>query len=196
MRRAFVARNPLLPKEFFVGVGLDPFVLNMNKGVQHSLLDCPGKYSVRVASFRGKSEFLGQDDEDEPEQRRLLRLPGMNDKPTDLEMAAINAHELTEALRKNGVEAYEFHDRYESVVTIGSFESVGNELPDGRLNLHPQVYQIMQAYGGQECSLPGQAKSLRPKTLQGIPFDVQPIPVQVPRRSIGSDYAVGNHQLH
>jgi hypothetical protein len=81
------------------------------------------------------------------------------------------------------------------VVTIGSFDSVGNETPDGRLNLHPPVYQIMQTYGGQECMLPGQAKSMRPKDLDGIPFDLQPIPVQVPRRSIGSDYAAGNHQL-
>ena len=42
-----------------------------------------------------------------------------------LEEAAYNAHLLVVALRKQGVEAYEFHDRHESLVTIGSFDSVG-----------------------------------------------------------------------
>ncbi len=59
MRRAFVARNPLLPKEYFVDAGIDPFVLDMNRQVKHSLLDNPGQYTVRVASFQGESYFPG-----------------------------------------------------------------------------------------------------------------------------------------
>jgi hypothetical protein len=195
MRRAFVARNPLLPKEFFTGVGLDPFVLKMNKNVKHSLLDCPGKFTVRVASFRGDSRFLSRQEEAEDETRRLIpRLPGLSE-PTELEKAAINAHKLTELLRDDGIEAYEFHDRYESVVTIGSFDSVGNQMPDGKINLHPQVYKIMQTYGAQRGRLPGQAETLQPRTLEDIPFDLQPVPVQVPRRSIAADYAAGNHEI-
>jgi hypothetical protein len=196
MRRAFIARNPLLPKEFFVGTGLDAFVLNMNKGVTHSLLDCPGKYTVQVASFRGKTQFIGEKDVAQKEQHGLLPvLPGFKKDHNKLEEAAINAHRLTELLRAKGIEAYEFHDRFESVVTIGSFDTVGNRLPDGRIDLHPEVFQIMNSYGARRSPLPGQAQALQPRSLDGIPFDVQPRPVLVPRRSIASDYAAGNYQL-
>ncbi len=191
MRRAFIARNPKLPKEFFVGSGLDSFVINMNKGVKHSLLDCPGKYTVRVATFRGKSHFVGEADADEGKRGLLSSLPGRR-KANALEIAADNAHRMTEMLREKGIEAYEFHDRFESVVTIGSFNSVGNTLPDGRIDLQPRIYQIMQSYGAERRPLPGQTQGMRPRVLDGIPYDVQPLPVKVPRRSIGSDFAADN----
>ena len=80
-------------------------------------------------------------------------------------------------------------------MTVGSFESVGTALPDGRIDLIPAVYQIMQTYGAERISLPQGGQALKPRTLDGIRFDVQPMPVKVPRRSIGSDYAAGNHDL-
>ena len=43
MGQAFFTRNPLLPREYFVPKGVDPFVAKMNEGVEHSLLDCPGQ---------------------------------------------------------------------------------------------------------------------------------------------------------
>ena len=55
MAQAFFTRNPLLPREYFVPKGVDPFVAKMNQGVEHSLLDCPGDYTVQVATFRGKT---------------------------------------------------------------------------------------------------------------------------------------------
>ncbi len=195
MRRAFIARNPMLPKEYFVGAGIDPFVLNMNKGVQHSLLDCPGKYTVRVASFRGETHFMGESsDAGATAQDSSFGLPGRG-APSKLEIAADNAHRLTELLRKKGIEAYEFHDRFESIVTIGSFDSVGNELPDGRIDLQPAIHQIMVNYEAQRSPLPNQGQGMKPRSLDGIPFDVQPLPVMVPRRSLASDYAVGQRDL-
>jgi len=112
-----------------------------------------------------------------------------------LEIAADNAHRLTEMLRDKGIEAYEFHDRFESVVTIGSFDTVGNRMADGRIDLHPQIHQIMESYGAEKKALPGQTRGLHPRTLGEIPFDVQAMPVQVPRRSLASDYASGNQRL-
>ena len=54
-------------KSMFVAKGLDPFVVDMNKDLPHSLLKCPGQYTVRVASFRGvdtmkPAEFEQPDD--------------------------------------------------------------------------------------------------------------------------------------
>jgi hypothetical protein len=188
MRRAFIVRNPLLPKEFFVPKGIDPFVVEMNKRVKHSLLMNPGAYTVRVASFQGKSVFDGEENENGEAEKGFLGLPGRGE-PSQLEVAADQAHRLTEALRKRGIEAYEFHDRCESIVTIGSFDSVGTPRQDGKIEINPGVLQIMQAYGAEKQSLGGSSQAVRPRTLEGIRFDVQPIPVRVPKTSLASTYA-------
>jgi hypothetical protein len=113
--------------------------------------------------------------------------------PRKLEEAADKANKLTEALRKRGVEAYEFHDRYESIVTVGSFDSVGMPRPDGKTEISPEIHQIMETYGPKRQRLPGQGGyGLVPYSLNGIPCDVQPMPVEVPRLSIAAAYAPGN----
>ena len=55
LAHAFITRNPLLPEDYFAPKGgVDELVLKMNKNVEHSLLDCPGKYTVQVAHFTGE----------------------------------------------------------------------------------------------------------------------------------------------
>jgi hypothetical protein len=94
------------------------------------------------------------------------------------------------------VEAYEFHDRYESIVTVGSFESIGSKQPDGTTELNPAVHRLMQEYGPQKQALPGQAGlGLTPRAMNGIPFDIQPVPVQVPRTSVAAAYRPSNQLL-
>lgn len=174
--RAQLTKNPLLPDEYFQAPGLDPLVLEINENVEHSLLKCPGKYTVQVATFRGKSTV---------NQKKIRR---MGDEPSDaLAEAAMNAHLLTIALRHKGYDAYEFHDRKASIVTVGSFDSIGSPRPDGKIEINPKIYQIMKQFGGE----PTQGISAAPgamyqKTLVGIPFDVQPKPVYVPKRSVAS----------
>ena len=107
-----------------------------------------------------------------------------------LEIAAEKANRLTLALRKQGVEAYEFHDRHESLVTIGSFESEGTPLSDGNVDINQEILKIMRTYGAAQRQLPGQpVLGLQPRMLENIAFDIQPMPMKVPRRSIGADYA-------
>ena len=106
-----------------------------------------------------------------------------------MDIAADKAHRLTVALRERGVDAYEFHDRIESIVTVGSFDSVGEPRADGKIEIHPTIHKILKMYGASRRELPGGgAMGLQPRTLAGISFDIQPVPVQVPRRSIASDY--------
>jgi hypothetical protein len=43
----------------------------------------------------------------------------------------------------------------------------------------------MNVFGGESITLPGKAvPTTKLQTLVGIPFDIQAIPVQVPKRSI------------
>jgi hypothetical protein len=182
MGSAFVSRNPLLPQEFFAAKGVDQFVLAMNQGVPHSLLDCTGKFTVRVATFRGNVVI---------DQKQIEQIESGGGMSTRLGEAAEKAHKVTEALRAKGIEAYEFHDRFESMVTIGSFDSVGTPREDGRIEINPAVHKIMHEFGGNRTEILGgtTAPGLQPKVFAGVTLDVQPVPVEVPKRSIAADYA-------
>ncbi len=184
MGTAFACPNPLLPPEYFAPKGIDSFVLKMNKGVENSLLQCKGKYSVRVATFRGNIVL---------DQRKVQEIEQGGRMKSRLEEAAIRAHTLTKALRKQGVEAYEFHDRYESYVTVGSFDWVGRPRDDGKQEMNPSIVRVIQRFAPVRAPVGasrGQmVAGLQPRSLEGIPFDVQPWPVEVPRRSIATDYA-------
>jgi len=183
MGKAFVTRNPLLPQEYFTPGGLDPLVAKMNRDVQYSLLKNPGRYTVRVATFRGSTTM----------KLAEIERASVNRPTSKLEQAAVNAHELTMALRRQGVDAYEFHDRYESIVTVGSFDSCGTARQDGKTEINPRIHQIMQSYAAQRKQLPGMTSvGLVPRAINGIPFDVQPMPVEVPRTSIATAYAPSN----
>jgi hypothetical protein len=185
MRRAFATPNPILPSEYFAPKGLDKVVANMNRNVEYSLLDCPGKYSVRVATFGGNVVL---------DQKKIRQIQEQGaDFESKLEEAAWKAHHLVELLRQQGVEAYEFHDRHESIVTVGSFDTLGTPGLDGSVQLQPDIQRVMHAFKAQ--SVRGRVRgmeqvNLQPKVLDGIPFDVHPMPIEVPRRSIATDYAL------
>jgi hypothetical protein len=185
---AFVTRNPLLPEEFFAPKGLDPFVVELNRGIKHSLLNCPGKYTVKVASFRGVESMAAKEFDrlaGKPVESKNGNYKGM----TKIDIAADKAIQLTKALRDKGVEAYEFHDRTESMVCVGSFDSVGEPRDDGKIEINPAIHRLMETYGPQKTFVPGQNQAfLKPNSLAGIPFDPQPLPVVVPKQSIASDY--------
>jgi len=190
MGTAFVTKNPLLPEEFFVAKGLDPFVYDMNKDLPHSVLKCPGKYTVRIASFRGVDTMKAGDFERLATQ---FRDKAQIDK---LDKAALNASKLCAALRDKGVEAYEFHDRTESFVTIGSFNDVGQPRPDGKIEINPAVHKIMKDYGPIEKAKPGTNEvELYARVISGIRIDPQPVPVEVPRHSIAANYNATNSLL-
>jgi hypothetical protein len=187
MGSAFVTRNPLLPEAMFVAKGLDPFVVDMNKDLPNSLLKCPGRYTVRVASFRGV---------DTMKPAEFERLTTQPRKISKIDEAALKASRLCAALREKGVEAYEFHDRTESIVTIGSFSEVGQQRADGKIEINPAVHKIMQQYGPVEQAKPGTNQiEMYARMIEGIRLDPQATPVEVPRQSIATAYNATNSLL-
>jgi hypothetical protein len=181
MRNAFVVTNPLLPHEYFVPKGIDKLVVEMNREVPHSLLDCPEPYTVKVATFTGHAVILDQKRQEAIDRGQMPK--------SYLEDAAKSAHLLTEALRKKNYEAYEFHDRTSSIVTVGSFSSVGTRRPDGKIEINPAIHTIMRTFGVETTIEPGKPPQIgKPKKVNGIPLDVQPVPVEVPRITISGAY--------
>jgi len=210
MGHAFLTRNPLLPKEYFVPHGVDPEVAKWNENLEYSLMNCKGKYSIRVASFRGKTSFVKGEEPAVTQPRKA------KDKDP-LVIAARNAHLLTVALREKGWEAYEFHDRHESFVCVGSFDE-GRTFADGSIKLPGREAQtIINTFGAhtpnnvfnrpapQDRELEERHKQqfhnlfskghgqvthgFHPKRFIGLPFDIIPEPERVPRETVSASYA-------
>lgn len=186
MRHAMIATNPLLPDDYFKPKGLDPLLVTMNQPVKFSLLKCPGKYTCKIATFTG-SVTVKQD--------LIAEIENNNKKfQSRLEDAAAKAHEMTMALRAKGFEAWEFHDRYASIVTVGSFDQVGTPRQDGQIEINPKLHELMEKFSAPKQTVAGQKT---PKVgdpyvvdtkIGKIPCDIQAMPVEVPKRSLSRDY--------
>ena len=188
MRSAFLLPNPMLPDEYFDRQNVDHFVLKLNRPVKHSLLENPGLYTVRVASYRGDATFDVDKIEHQQEEMSWLRKNRKAVRTSKLAEAADKAHQLTVAFRKQGVDAYEFHDRQESYVCIGEFDWVAREDSSGNRIQNPEVVALIQKYKGTVRDLPNMPGVVVPFVLPefantGIVCDVQPMPVMVPKAS-------------
>ncbi|MEM9828530.1 MAG: hypothetical protein AAF958_18220 [Planctomycetota bacterium] len=183
MALAFATRNPLLPAEYFQTPEVDDFIERLNQDKKYSLLECPGKYTVVVKTFRGASKIINN------------KPNGQDLEPSADRLAEImhQANRMVLDLRKRGVKAYQYHDRNRSLVTVGSFESLGTELPEGKFRYDDAILQVMRDYSvynvpqGQAAQVP-QGKGLAANAAALIPFDVQPRPFAVPKPSKRSLY--------
>lgn len=208
---AFVTRNPLLPAEYYRAPELDKFVKNINEEKplnEYSLLSCPGKFSVRVAVFRGDevTESWGRQSGDSSKV----------DKIASLDLAAERATLTVRALRKAGYEAYQFHDRTQSYVTVGSFNELGKVDAQNKFVYETRIQEIIQRFGAtnkvthtkfgssatptllfdlvDQKSLP-ELNTKDPKALgewlgkYSVAFDLKPAPMAVPRMNTSSIYS-------
>ena len=179
--KAFITRNPLLPKEEVAKGALDPFVKELNQGVEHSLLQNKGKYTVQVATFRGATAF------NEKEFNESL---SKNRSTPKIDEAAMKASKLVAALRKQGAEAYVFHDRFESLVTVGSCNDLGSETFSGRTELRPEIAAVIEKYQAKRQAIPGSDQlALVPQTISEITLDVSPQLILVPRENLADVYS-------
>jgi hypothetical protein len=179
MSHAFITTNPLLPDEYFAPKGVDSLVKDMNAPVEYSLLKCPGKYTVKVATFKGKTVI---------DPREIKDIEGGKSLNSQLEDAAVKAHRVTLALRQKGYEAYEFHDREASIVTVGSFASVGAPGANGKFEINPQAQTIIKDLGPKPPRPGVDSSGPQPMIIEYIPLDMQPMLVEAPKASISSQY--------
>lgn len=210
MGAAFMLTNPLLPDEYFNAYRVDDFVLRLNRNIKYSLLKNPGYYTVRVATFRGDTTFELDQIQQDTQQFNWLMKRGQSIKESKLAVATARAHRLTLELRKLGIEAYEFHDRHESYVCVGNYEWLKNQ-QNGRELQNQDIVDVIEVFKGRVENFPGVQGAVRAKTLSdivrayrldvrkvpnlaelGVVFDVQPIPVQVPKT--GTHTRAANNQ--
>lgn len=196
LRAAMMIRNPLLKEEYFRRREVDEFVQRMNADVTHSLLDCPARYSVRVATFTGSSVIGRAASDGQIGGGGLVNLEELSGAMRSLgwgtatvrpktggDHALVEAfdksHRLTMALRKQGWQAWEFHDRDSSIVCVGSINQLAVQQADGTAGVHPEVARIVAALGPDPDRL--NVGVIEPRIIDGILLDVDPKPVDVPR---------------
>ena len=90
------------------------------------------------------------------------------------------------SLRKQGIDAYEYHDRTESIVTVGSFDSLGEKQVDGQFVINPAISEVVSKFGTQVSGKGG--KKVVSKVINGIALDPFPKPIEVPKVSIATAY--------
>jgi hypothetical protein len=120
LSRAITTTNPFVPAEELFPRVPDVMISTMNDG-PHNIRYCPGRYTLPIADFRGRSSF-------DPEKDSRFS-SGLLASKSPLETAHDDAERLAQALsrdreiQKLGVQPYVYHDRFSSRVTIGSFNS-------------------------------------------------------------------------
>jgi hypothetical protein len=128
--------NPYAPAEALFHHGKpDPLIQQMNQG-PHSVFTCPGRYTLQVAEFRGRTAILKSGSE---KSTKFSSFFDMSKSP--LVTAGKDAERLAENLAKDkqvtqaGYFPYVYHDRDSSKVFIGAFNSP-NEPEAARLRKH------------------------------------------------------------
>jgi hypothetical protein len=178
---AFMTTNPSLTEEDLALRKRDPFILRLNTGSDFSLLQNPAKFTVVVATFQGKSEIFSEGAEHK-----------VQPVSSNLSNAAERAWELCTALRHaksygydRDYEAWIYHDRYSSIVTVGSFESKEDPRIMATQNLFGAKVSAVHADGSP--TLGAEAFAIPRKVSEGGEnrktwiFDPFPQVIDVPR---------------
>jgi hypothetical protein len=185
LSRAFLTVNPLWEGEVRTGEEQD-LIHELNVGQKYSLLKNPGKYSLIVATFAGNSVMQVSNSTDAKALSFFEKNFGGS-----LDDCAENAIVLADRLRhakehgyETNYEAWVFHDRYRSFVTIGSF----NSPEDPRIRTlvtqfsiktvrHPQTGEDVQV--AEIFSVPRMPKAS--ERAQTWLFDANPRIIAVPK---------------
>lgn len=135
LSRATRTTNPFVPAEELFARQPDVLVGQMNDG-PHNIRYCPGRYTLQIANFTGRSTFDPEGDS---------RFKGLMGTKSPLATAHDDAERLAEALAKDkkiqetGFQPYVYHDRYSSRVTIGAFATPAD--PNAQ-KLHDRLIEL------------------------------------------------------
>jgi hypothetical protein len=163
-RTAFVVHNPAVPvtppppEE-------DKVAKALNAGESFSIGQCHKPWTLAVASYQGLAALQSRS-----APRSVFGNLFGGDGGDRLNACGLNAHNFAEALRKLGFDAYVYHTRYRSVVSVGGFDSAD----DPRLAEMRRVFMERLKIGPENQD---------PRKPSQLPMGVlaQPMPMAVPK---------------
>lgn len=152
-KQAFVVRNPLLKREVVVKQTnntpvFDPSWKALNEREKYSIFTCPKDWTLVVAQFKPPTQV-------ESNIRNSVVQVGMNPAAPDigkgLEQAAETARQFAEVLRDGGkgYDAYVFHTRQYSLVSVGAFDGPEDPNLQQAANI---IRDFARQYAGNEKS--------------------------------------------
>ena len=138
LSRAFLTLNPMFTEEEIQQMAFDkdPLLKQLNKGQNFNLLQNPSKYTVVIATFQGSSKHVLATGEDQ-EKKAIFNFDSMLEKNFSLDKAGHSSWTLVNLLRHQGNEAYVYHERFRSVVTIGGFNDPND----------PRIAKVLEQWG-------------------------------------------------
>jgi hypothetical protein len=154
---SFVVRNPTVPQEHKADNKNDPFLKKLNAHERFSLLQCKKPWTMIVATYQGMHTI--QPAAATTEVLSIFDKLWGNSTGEMIEASGQNAHNLADALRQLGFDAYVLHTRLGSLVTVGGYDG-----PDD-----PHMQQVQRAL----------ASNMR--FGQQVQMLAQPVPMEVPR---------------
>jgi hypothetical protein len=127
---AFLTINPLLSPEEVAKKSQDPLVARLNASSEYSLIRNPAKFTLVVATFEGRSTTKIGTRHVEEAERSFQVGDGLDDAAEDAETLAslLRSRQSSQTsfaplLDGLSLDAYVFHDRYRSLVTVGGFDT-------------------------------------------------------------------------
>lgn len=184
---AFLTMNPMLSAAHLRSHISDPLIKRLNTGTEYSLAENPGKYTLIIASFNGRSMArVSNNNFSRFAQSFEQGIGGALDDMAD------NAWKLAKAMRNargagygKDYEVYVWHDHYGSKVTIGSFDSPR----DPRIARYTEMFRAktrqnpLTGRTGTEAevfTVPRRPRQNQAPTLSFM-FDPTPTVMEVPR---------------
>ena len=181
LAHAFITRNPLLPEDYFAPKGgVDELVLKMNKNVKHSLLDCPGKYTVQVAHFTG--EVIINQNEIRAIETGAKAGPGIDQARPGRRRR--KGPRTDRSLADQGLGGLRVPRSQRQPGHGGQLRVRRHAAPGRQDRNQPAGPSNHRGFSRKPLNVTGGPGAMQPQSLVGIFFDVQPIPVEVPKRSI------------
>jgi len=117
---SFVVPNPTVPQQRKTDTKNDPFLKKLNAHESFTLLHCKKPWTLIVATYQGMHTI--QPTAAPSKLTSLFDNLWGSSTGELLEASGQNAHNLADAMRKLGIEAYVLHTRWGSLVTVGGFD--------------------------------------------------------------------------
>lgn len=176
---AFLTVNPLLTPQEVANLErkTDPLLLKLNSGSEYSLLKNPGKYTLVIATFMGHSQSLAMNTPADEVISKTAKFDEKIRNNVSLDNAGYDAWSLVKTMRSQNMDAYVYHDRYQSVVTVGSFSAKDD----------PRMIQLAKNFAAKMKKVPKSQKEVlvaetikAPGNQKTWIMDPEPRPMEVP----------------
>ena len=189
---AFLTINPARSPSTVVQRRADNETKYFNSGIDYALVGVKRKYTLKVATFAGKSvvplgnsKFSGHEDSFDKAitQASFFNLGRAGEDATQLTYNLRQNKAITRTLGRDQFEAYVYHDKFQSIVTIGGFDSKDDPEIPKLAQIFMAKYQPDES--GQQ-NLEATSLKLPGKDAYSLPvhtwaFDPVPEIIEIPR---------------